>query len=196
MLPFSITIHSSSTMDRYNVLTLVALLSTAAASNSCRSDDPTPLEQLPPATQEGLNTLGCLVNGKAWLPDGSDGNHGSNFSVSYGSVTSPNGSGGSFDLRTYRYTRDTDQYMNISLNDLQVGVYPITDTVNTRVWLEDGKTGCYYESRRYTTYRAGNITITKIDTRKGIIAGTFEFTLVVPGCDTLRVTDGRFDKGI
>lgn len=196
MLPFSITIHSRSTIDWYNTLTLVALLSTAAALNSCRSEDPTPLEQLPPATQEGLNTLGCLVNGKAWLPDGSDGNHGSNLSVSYTSSTTPDGLGGHFDLRTYRYTKDTDQYINLYARNLHVGVYLITDTVNTRVWLEDGKTGCYYESRRYTTYRAGNITITKIDTRKGIIAGTFEFTLVVPGCDTLRVTDGRFDKGI
>ncbi|MFZ6010534.1 MAG: hypothetical protein ACOYXT_09315, partial [Bacteroidota bacterium] len=30
-------------------------------------DDLTELEKLPPATQEGKNTFGCLVNGKAWV---------------------------------------------------------------------------------------------------------------------------------
>lgn len=162
----------------------------------CHTEDPTPVEQLPEATQEGRDTFGCLVNGKAWLPAGSDGNQSSNLSSSYTSSTRPDGLGGHFDLRTYRYTKDTDQYLNLYARNLQVGVYSITDTVNTRVWLEDGKTGCYYESRRYATYRAGTITITKLDPQQGIIAGRFEFTLVVPGCDTLRVTEGRFDKAI
>jgi hypothetical protein len=43
-------------------------------------------------------------------------------------------------------------------------------------------------------YRKGTLTIIRLDLTKGIIAGTFEFTLAKPGCDTIRVTNGRFNK--
>ncbi|HYG02766.1 MAG TPA: hypothetical protein VD927_09985 [Chryseosolibacter sp.] len=47
------------------------LLALLTACDGCKLDDPQPahkteLEKLPPATQEGKNTFGCLVNGKAW----------------------------------------------------------------------------------------------------------------------------------
>lgn len=29
----------------------------------------TELEKLPPITQIGANTFGCLINGKAWIPE-------------------------------------------------------------------------------------------------------------------------------
>jgi len=41
----------------------------------------TAAEQLPPATQVGANTFGCLLNGKVWLPKGN--NSISNYSFSY-----------------------------------------------------------------------------------------------------------------
>ena len=34
----------------------------------------------------------------------------------------------------------------------------------------------------------------RLDLSAGIIAGTFAFTLYKPGCDSVRVTQGRFDK--
>lgn len=37
------------------------------------------------------------------------------------------------------------------------------------------------------------VNITKFDTQNRIIAGTFEYTLYKPGCDTVRITQGRFD---
>ena len=33
-----------------------------------------------------------------------------------------------------------------------------------------------------------------LDLSAGIISGTFAFTLAQPGCDTIKVTQGRFDK--
>ncbi|HYG02765.1 MAG TPA: hypothetical protein VD927_09980 [Chryseosolibacter sp.] len=47
------------------------LLAFLTGCNGCKLDDPQPapkteLEKLPPATQEGKNTFGCLVNGMAW----------------------------------------------------------------------------------------------------------------------------------
>lgn len=40
---------------------------------------------------------------------------------------------------------------------------------------------------------SGILTITKFDKVNYIISGTFEFTTALNGCDTLRITDGRFD---
>jgi hypothetical protein len=51
-------------------------------------------DKLPPATQEGNHTFGCLVNGSLWLPKGNDGT--SNLDLSY----DPGYAGGLFDLRT------------------------------------------------------------------------------------------------
>lgn len=54
---------------------LLLLLAVFAFFVSCnKDDDPTPepqiseIDKLPPATQTGANKVGCLVNGKAFLP--------------------------------------------------------------------------------------------------------------------------------
>ncbi|MEJ7914030.1 MAG: hypothetical protein WKF70_12800 [Chitinophagaceae bacterium] len=46
------------------------LLLTVLFSFQCRKSK-SELEQLPPATQTGAETFGCLVNGKAFKPKGS-----------------------------------------------------------------------------------------------------------------------------
>ena len=43
-------------------------------------------------------------------------------------------------------------------------------------------------------YSTTSLIITRLDRAAGIISGTFAFTLAKPGCDTVRVTQGRFDK--
>ena len=50
-----------------------------------------------------------------------------------------------------------------------------------------------YGSTKTTTYQAGTLIITRFDLAQGVIAGTFSFKLYQPGCDTLRLTQGRFD---
>ena len=40
---------------------------------------------------------------------------------------------------------------------------------------------------------SGRLSISTLNESKVIIAGTFEFVTVTPGCDTIIVTDGRFD---
>ncbi len=44
------------------------------------------------------------------------------------------------------------------------------------------------------TYHKGTLTITRFDLNAGIISGTFDFVLAKPGCDTIKVTQGRFDR--
>ena len=64
--------------SRPTALLLVALLSLS----QCKKNAPAPAaEQLPPATQTGANTFGCLLNGQPWMPQGYNGT--SNYSVYY-----------------------------------------------------------------------------------------------------------------
>ena len=66
----------------------------------CQKKDPTPADpaaQLPPATQTGAKTFGCLVNGQPWTPNGNNGTP--NLVVSY----DPSYLGGALQVRAYRY---------------------------------------------------------------------------------------------
>ena len=50
---------------------LIIILITALALSYCDKDDNKPkteLEKLPPATQTGAQTFGCLIDGKAFVP--------------------------------------------------------------------------------------------------------------------------------
>ena len=49
-------------------ITMLALLCAASCKKENKNED-----QLPPATQTGANTFGCLVNGKVWIPKGFSG---------------------------------------------------------------------------------------------------------------------------
>ncbi len=49
----------------------ILLLLTLFTLSCCKNDDDTPtnpIDQLPPATQVGANTFGCLLDGQAFLP--------------------------------------------------------------------------------------------------------------------------------
>jgi len=49
---------------------------------------------------------------------------------------------------------------------------------------------CNYE---YEDTYEGSISFTKIDRTNFIVSGQFEFSTVTQSCDTVRITDGRFD---
>ncbi|WP_375416207.1 hypothetical protein [uncultured Hymenobacter sp.] len=157
----------------------------------CKKDDPDPVDQLPPATQTGANTLGCLINGQPWTPQGNDGS--SNYRVVYDRAL-----GGAFDLRAYRYQQkptDNYQYMILFATRLYAPKsYSFRDSLDTEAYISDRMTGCELTSRDKAIYRRGTLTITRLDLQAGIISGTFDFVLAKPGCDTVRVTQGRFDK--
>ncbi len=64
-------------------------------NTQCKKDDlNAELAKLPPITQTGANTFGCLVNGKAYIPSGYDGQF-PNFDVV------PDPSDSSIDISTY-----------------------------------------------------------------------------------------------
>ncbi len=165
--------------------------------SQCKHDDPAPADpanQLPPATQTGANTFGCLVNGQPYLPSGYNGT--TNYAVLY----DPSFRGGSMDLRTYRYTgtdANTQQSIIIGGDSInQTGTYNLTSTgPRGVVFLDRNKPApCSRFAGGSIVYTKGSLTITRLDRQAGILSGTFSFTLAQPGCDTVKVTQGRFDK--
>lgn len=170
-----------------NYLLLAALL----GLSQCKKNDPDPASQLPPATQTGANTFGCLLNGQPWLPGGNDGF--SNYDVVY----DPFYSQGTLSVGASRLTGNgadkqiigfaSDSLRNTGKYILRTGGRHQADFINKQ-------TSCSYHSADVSTYCRGTLTITRLDRALGIVSGTFAFTLATPGCDTIKVTQGRFDK--
>lgn len=166
------------------------LIATLAVSCSSCKKNATPLDDngLPPATQEGKNTLGFMVNGQPWTPKGFDGPSNLSIDVDFGF------SQGIFGISAYRITNDREAF-GIGCDSLNFITPPITFQIQKHSSAEIGfsKSPCTIDYFDTTVYRAGNLTINKLDKSNRIIAGTFNAVLYKPGCDTFKITDGRFD---
>lgn len=167
-------------------LLLAALLGLA----QCKKKDPDPASGLPAATQDGRNTFGCLVDGQAWTPNGNNGV--SNFRLTYDRSTT----GGNLLVRAYRYVNSKYQYILIGGSLTGPGVYRINERGSWGIGYSDETKPSACDEYRYTNsgyISTGTLTLTRLDLQAGIIAGTFEAKMVQTGCDTLRITQGRFD---
>jgi hypothetical protein len=182
---------------RFYLLPALALLLLLTQCKKNSLELAKPEDQLPPATQTGARTFGCLLNGQLWVPSGNSGMP--NFRVTY----DPAYDGGNLDIRTYRVINGTQQtqFLSLGFNQIsQPGTYRFQSVITSlttphNIDFNDGNGDACYEfiSHRGTTTR-GELTITRLDKQQGIVSGTFAFTLLQPGCDTIRVTKGRFDN--
>lgn len=169
---------------------------------SCSKDDnksQKPIDQLPPATQVGANTAGCLVNGEAFLPKGT-------------SLGGP--------ILSCFYQRNQYGYhLGLSINNktfdliktVQFGTNLIELVENTTYHLVAKKSdinnnyisnfGEYYilsdkdaDIHYYTTDTVtGELKITKLDTQRNIISGTFWYDAINSNNEKVQVREGRFD---
>jgi hypothetical protein len=172
-------------------LYLYAALLLLTQCSKCK-DDPEPLTELPRTTQDGKNTMGCLVNGRAWTPKGNNGT--ANFHAHY----DPTFDGGTLQVSAYRYPKRGGQLQDVNLLCTNVsgpGSYPITlgGDVDATFYDDARQQACKRYGGPTLTYRRGQLTVTRLDLQAGIVAGTFAYTLGKPGCDSVRITDGRFD---
>lgn len=172
----------------FTILPLALLL-------SCQKSTPAPVDQLPPATQTGANTFGCLVNGQPWTPSGNNGTP--NLRADY----DPTYAGGSLQVKAYRYTGAGNNVLQGltfgATNVTQPGIYSFPLTGPNGISYSDfgapAPQSYFSTSSGTLTYQKGTLTLTRFDLARGIMAGTFTFTLAQPGCDTLKITQGRFD---
>lgn len=166
------------------------LLSLATTISCCNKDDdnpPTePIDQLPPATQIGAGTFGCLLDGEVFLP----GNIPNKLDCVYQYVNN----GYYFSLQGSK--RDSDNnIIRISLNTKskeirQNGTYRLLENINENAY------GSFYYNLNFSftnhTY-SGELKITKLDFDNHIVAGTFWFDVKDSEGVVHEIRDGRFD---
>jgi len=158
---------------------------------SCKKEKISPAD-LPPATQDGKNTLGFLLHGQAWTPQGFNGT--ANLSLSYDATFL----GGVFNLAAYRYINPpTDARQRIVMygDSIQAAQRIILPSANKfGIILRNDLTGCEYQmADSAMKITGGYFDIQILDKAKGIFAGEFEIRLTKTGCETVEITKGRFD---
>ena len=165
---------------------MLALLCAASCKKENKNED-----QLPPATQTGANTFGCLVNGKVYVPKGFNGTGTPNPQIQY-----------SLDLNNKPYLGIiARQTMNSNINGEvliafrnldQLGSFSTPTDFNFSFGWNDYP-GCSTPAFDTTIQKWGSGVITKLDLQNNIISGTFDCKFKTLNCDTIFLTQGRFD---
>lgn len=148
---------------------------------------------LPPATQQGKNTLGFLLNGQAWTPQGNNGT--GNLSIDFDQGFN-NGILGIVAYRTLSASEKTQFILGI-VDSLNFKSAPFTLLIKKKsIGGLSFSTKSYCDILHTDTiiYETGKINISILDRANRIVAGTFEGVLFKQNCgDTLKITQGRFD---
>ena len=174
---------------------LIFLLTAIALLSSCDKDGQifASKDKLPPETQTGDNTVGCLVNGKVFLPHAEGINP---------------------EVNCFYQLVEKEFFFNMTFIDYR-GITPKGVSIQTRhINLEVGKTyelnkniiddgdfiggGGNYDigaSNRYFTnsIKTGELKITRVDLSHSIISGTFWFDAVNSAGEKVEIREGRFD---
>jgi Family of unknown function (DUF6252) len=180
-------LHNYTTMKKLLFLIII----TATLLSCCKKDvapTPTPISQLPPATQTGANTAGCLLNGEAFLPIGNspirlvcqytDGlnftvsidekNNNKNHTISLISYNKPLVVGEVYKLKEYGANSIFGEYIIYNPNFNEI----------------------HYKTN---TVISGELKITNHNFDKATLSGTFWFDAVNSNGDKVQVREGRFD---
>ena len=172
------------------------LLTTLVVFTACKSDDDFPpgtaeVDKLPPLTTLGANTVGCLVNGKAFLPKGNSPGSGGNPRCDY--------MDGSFMLGFFRNTNEESRDVYIYSNGIAI-------TQGTKLILKESENNSpaagfvdynikITANKIYSTSNlvTGELYINHLDEVNHTVSGTFWFNAVNQNNDTVKVREGRFD---
>ena len=171
--------------------TLAWLIIISLTITQCKKGDlhGTAIDQLPPATQNGAKTFGCLVNGNVFLPKGSTGIGQPNYRV----MVDPTYSDGQFSINCYQVISPNEtQSLDFGSDSIKgIGIYPLSP--GSRLRFAWSSTSCKTDAFDTISYRSGELIITRYDLQARIISGEFNFKYKPPTCDTIRVNNGRFD---
>jgi hypothetical protein len=165
---------------------------------SCKKHVIKPVDQLsllPAATQTGANTFGCLVNGQAFVPKNRNILEGPDLQCNY--IYTDGGYGLTVACAN-KYSRDT-------ITDVVFGTDSLAivqgESLQFKTFVAGNAFASYflvYDNGLENQYSANNtisgqLIITKLDTIKQIVSGTFYFDAINESGSTVKVTNGRFD---
>lgn len=153
--------------------------------------DPQPAKMLPPLTQQGLNTVGFLVNDSVWLPQGNWTSTRLGGYYRYGSFVL-------FGNYSVGLEAKDPQSFGMTVGDARrgPGTYSLHVPLGVALGGRTSSAGFSRRGKRFETdaKHPGTITITRLDSVQRIVSGTFEFTPIdrLSG-DSVRIQQGRFD---
>jgi hypothetical protein len=145
------------------------------------------IDCLPPATQTGAGTFGCLVNGEPFVDN-------SGF------------------FNCYYQLVNGDYYFGIGgrkesfIRQIVIGSEKKNIDINVSLMLKSLNDGNFWANVSFddcstclnantTDQNPGIITFTKLDFQNNIVSATFEFTVIDPNTGTIyEITEGRFDS--
>jgi hypothetical protein len=182
----------------------LALLVLSATLTHCTSCKENVEPSLPPETQSGAGTFACRINGVVWQYKNPTGfltlQEKTNWQYS------PNDIGGKLFISGYRYNDKNVglDHLGISADSLSIRQEALVNFTSQNLSIaydnnqaSKNQCGSYYtqvsldSSKNF--YRQGRLEVTKLDNQGRIISGRFNCTIYQTGCDTLKITDGRFD---
>jgi len=172
------------------------LILTCFCSSSCKKDkNKNPVDQLPPETQTGANTFGCLVDGKAFIPKGSP----LGGPIKKAAYQFVNGSYYFVIAGSDRSNPEDFSVVQLRSDSLQlsVGSY-LLSFFDSSGYLGGGVTFSKISqpSIRYFTnqVQTGELIIKKLDEIDQIVSGTFWFNAIDTATGKiLQIREGRFD---
>ncbi|UUW08655.1 DUF6252 family protein [Flavobacterium plurextorum] len=150
-------------------------------------------DQLPEMTNTGANTVGCLIDGRVFLP------HQSGINASVNCYYQIEGGEEYFVLNFADHRNEKNEMVIVMLRKIHVKegeIYKLDKTFSTSPEL-NGALGVYSTADSQLFYTSETITgelkITRLDISKSIIAGTFWFDAVNDKGVKVKITEGRFD---
>lgn len=182
------------------LITLIIFLPLLCLGGCSKDDDKPadPVDLLPPATQVGANTVGCLVNGEVFLPKG--GGLSGNKNCFYQFVDERY----HFGLQFSNFSSSGARSVLLGSQDAEIeeGQTYMLNAQPFFVNNEPGRGGGY----SYINYDAGiedyysttpevtgEMTITKLDFENNNVSGTFWFDAINEDGEIVEIREGRFD---
>jgi hypothetical protein len=157
-------------------------------------------EELPPETQVGADTFGCLINGIVFKPYIHPSQSWPKISCSYRYIDIPNKKGFFFELVGARslginMPLEAIRVETYSLEIEEGKVYELATPENEGeafgMYIKENFSGNFYFLTDGNLHR-GELLIKRLDVEQGIISGTFWFDAGYRG-DKVEVREGRFD---
>ena len=174
------------------------LLFAAFSFSQCKKKSTNPIDELPPETQTGANTFGCLVDGKALTPGGNSIS-GPIKGAIYQYIISGTPSGYTFAV-SGTDKRNTENITNVGFGfdsvKMSVGTFPLRERKNgqggggVRFYTKNNPYGDIYDTNELTT---GEITLKRFDSLNQIVSGTFWFDALNYAGQKVEIREGRFD---
>ena len=161
--------------------------------SSCKKNKPVnPIDQLPPETQTGANTFGCLIDGQLFLPKG-DPLSGPIKKAQYQFVNGKQGFGISAKNSSSNLVKGVGIQGDSIL--IKIGIYNLTDfnikgvLSGSYAEFQSGNINDFYTN----TINRGQLVIKFFDTVNQVVSGTYWFDAKNRNGQIIQIREGRFD---